>query len=61
MELFPLNAELLVLNSTAQITQALDPATKIAWNDLSQIVDFVFIGLHGGPEKMDQCKARLKC
>lgn len=49
MELFPLNAQQLVLNSTHEISQALDPATKIAWHDLPQLVDFVFIGLHGGP------------
>lgn len=49
MEIFPLNSQQLVLNSTAQISQAVDPATKIAWNDLPQLVDFVFIGLHGGP------------
>lgn len=49
MELFPLSAQQLVLNSTYEITQSLDPATKIAWHDLSQLVDFIFIGLHGGP------------
>lgn len=49
MELFPLNAQQLVLNSTHEIAQSLDPATKIAWHDLPQLVDFVFIGLHGGP------------
>ena len=49
MELFPLTPQLLVLNSTAQIEKELDPATKIAWNDVSTHVDFIFIGLHGGP------------
>ncbi len=49
MELFPLTSQLLVLNSTAQIEQEINPATKISWNDLSSLVDFVFIGLHGGP------------
>lgn len=49
MELFPLSAPQLVLNSTYEITQSLDLATKIAWHDLSQLVDFIFIGLHGGP------------
>lgn len=49
MELFPLNSVQLVLNSTHEIAQSLDPATKIAWHDLPSLVDFVFIGLHGGP------------
>lgn len=49
MELFPLSAQQLVLNSTHEIAQSLDLATKIAWHDLPQLVDFVFIGLHGGP------------
>jgi D-alanine--D-alanine ligase len=49
MELFPLTPQLLVLNSTAQIEKELDLNSKIAWNDLSKHVDFVFIGLHGGP------------
>lgn len=49
MELFPLSAPQLVLNSTHEITQSLNLATKIAWHDLPQLVDFVFIGLHGGP------------
>lgn len=49
MELFPLNAQQLVLNSTHEIAQSVDPATKIAWHNLSQFVDFIFIALHGGP------------
>lgn len=49
MELFPLTPQLLVLNSTAQIEKEIDPATKIAWDDLATLVDFIFIGLHGGP------------
>ena len=49
MELFPLTPQLLVLNSTAQIEKEIDPSTKIAWHDLSKSVDFIFIGLHGGP------------
>lgn len=48
MELFPLSQRLLVLNSTSQIESAIDITTKIKWNDLPQLVDFVFIGLHGG-------------
>ncbi len=49
MELFPLTPQLLVLNSTAQIESAIDVNTKINWHDLSTLVDFVFIALHGGP------------
>lgn len=48
MELFPLTSQLLVLNSTAQIEKAINQKTKIAWHDLPQLVDFIFIGLHGG-------------
>ena len=47
-ELFPLNHQQLVLNSTVQISKSLDPAAKLAWHDLPDIVDFVFIALHGG-------------
>jgi UDP-N-acetylmuramate--alanine ligase len=49
MELFPLSQQQLVLNSTAQIAQTLDPSHKIAWHDLPSHFDFIFIGLHGGP------------
>lgn len=49
MALFPLTQQLLVLNSTAQIAIALEQAKPVAWQDLASLVDFVFIGLHGGP------------
>ena len=49
MELFPLSQQQLVLNSTQEIAESLDQKNKIAWNDLATIVDFIFIGLHGGP------------
>lgn len=48
-ELYPLNQQLLVLNATAEIEHKLDRSTKINWHDLPSLVDFVFIGLHGGP------------
>ena len=48
MELYQVDQSLLVRNSTKEIESMLDQATKIAWNDLPTIVDFVFIGLHGG-------------
>jgi D-alanine-D-alanine ligase len=60
MELFPLTPHLLVLNSTAQIELAIDPATKIAWHDLAHYVDFVFIGLHGGPGENGSVQGTLE-
>jgi UDP-N-acetylmuramate--alanine ligase len=48
-ELYPLTQQLIVLNATAEIEGKLDRTTKINWHDLPQLVDFVFIGLHGGP------------
>ncbi|HZW60945.1 MAG TPA: ATP-grasp domain-containing protein [Candidatus Babeliales bacterium] len=48
MELFVINQALLVRNSTKEIVQGLDQATKIRWHDLPRMTDFVFIGLHGG-------------
>lgn len=48
MELYQINQSLLVRNSTHEIAQLLDRATKVAWHDLPQQVDFVFIALHGG-------------
>ncbi len=48
-ELYLLNQQLLVLNATAEIEHKLDRSTNINWHDLPQLVDFVFIGLHGGP------------
>ena len=48
MELYQLNQQQLVLNSTREIIQTLTPDTKILWHDLERLVDFVFIGLHGG-------------
>lgn len=49
IELYPLNQQLLVLNATAEIEHKLDRSTKINWHDLPKLVDFIFIGLHGGP------------
>jgi D-alanine-D-alanine ligase len=48
MELYTINTRLLVHNSTAEITQELNPANKIKWADLPTITDFVFNALHGG-------------
>ena len=60
MELFPLTPHLLVLNSTAQIEQAIDRSTKIAWHDLAAYADFVFIGLHGGPGENGSVQGTLE-
>lgn len=49
MELFPLSAHQLVLSSTQEIADSLDLSTKITWHDLPKLIDFAFIGLHGGP------------
>lgn len=48
LELYEINQQLLVRNSTKEITLGLTPEMKVKWSDLPQIADFVFIGLHGG-------------
>ncbi|MGE0009740.1 MAG: ATP-grasp domain-containing protein [Candidatus Babeliales bacterium] len=48
LELYRLNAKLLVCNNTGEIERQLTPDLFVAWNDLPKIADFVFIGLHGG-------------
>lgn len=48
LELFKLSHNQLIRNSTHEIAQILDPADKIAWHKLPELVDFVFIALHGG-------------
>jgi D-alanine-D-alanine ligase len=48
MELFHLNQQLLVRNSTKEIAELVTEDMKVTWSDLPQIADFVFIGLHGG-------------
>lgn len=48
MELYKLNNKQLVRKSTQEIQDMLDQQDKISWNDLPEIADFVFIGLHGG-------------
>ncbi len=49
MELFCLNKQQLVLNSTQEIAESVTCQEKITWHDLPHLVDFIFIGLHGGP------------
>ncbi len=48
MKLYPLNQSLLVRNSTKEIEDAIKGTTPLLWSDLPSMVDFVFIGLHGG-------------
>ncbi|MGE0206245.1 MAG: ATP-grasp domain-containing protein [Candidatus Babeliales bacterium] len=47
-ELYKLDARLLVASSTQEIESQLQPSMKVLWQDLPSLVDFVFIGLHGG-------------
>ncbi len=46
--LYAINNELLVKNTTQEISEKINKDTQIEWDDLSQLFDFVFIGLHGG-------------
>jgi len=48
LELFIITQSILVRNSTREIETLLKPDMKIRWSDLSNVADFVFIGLHGG-------------
>ena len=48
LELYHIDQNLLVRNSTKEIQLGLTPDMKVLWNDLPSLVDFVFIGLHGG-------------
>jgi len=49
LELFLLDNRLLVCHSTKEIQENLEAAKKIGWSDLPNLVDFVFIALHGAP------------
>lgn len=59
-ELYPLPQTLLVHNSTKEIEREIDCSTKIAWNDLPQHADFVFIALHGGAGENGAVQAMLE-
>jgi len=48
LELYKLDQKLLVLNTTQEIEEHLTPELKISWSQLPELVDFVFIALHGG-------------
>lgn len=48
LRLFHIDQKLLVKNTTAEIAGLLDRGHHVPWNNLAQLVDFVFIALHGG-------------
>lgn len=48
-ELFVIDNRILVCHSTKEIEDLLDESQKVGWSDLSGLVDFVFIALHGSP------------
>ncbi len=47
LKLYAIDQHLLVRNSTKEVAHGLTPDMRVAWNDLHELVDFVFIGLHG--------------
>ncbi len=47
LELYKIDPNLLVRNSTKEIVQGLTSAMRIDWDDLPNLIDFAFIGLHG--------------
>ena len=49
IELFILDNRTLVCHSTKEIEANLQSVRKIGWSDLPNLVDFVFIALHGSP------------
>jgi D-alanine--D-alanine ligase len=48
-ELFMLDNRLLVCHSTKEIESSVTDTMRIGWSDLPNLVDFVFIALHGSP------------
>lgn len=48
LDLYRINQSHLVRNSTKEIEQLVEPSLHVAWDDLPNIADFAFIGLHGG-------------
>lgn len=48
LELYAIDQRLLVRNSTKEIAQGLQPEMQIPWSKLPQVIDFAFLGLHGG-------------
>ncbi len=60
MKLHTITNAQLVRNSTKEITASLTKDQIIAWNDLPQTVDFVFIALHGGKGENGSVQGTLK-
>jgi len=48
LKLYRINQAQLALNSTEEIAESIEKSDSVAWNDLSKLFDFIFIGLHGG-------------
>lgn len=48
LQLYKITEQQLVRNSTEEIEEDLSQATALTWSSLRNLVDFVFIGLHGG-------------
>lgn len=48
MEIYRISDKLLISNSTREIEAQVEQSTHVRWTDLSQLVEFIFIGLHGG-------------
>lgn len=47
-QLYHVDPKLLVCNSTQEIAEHVQETQRVAWADLPELVDFVFIALHGG-------------
>ncbi len=47
-KIYSIEHSLLVKSSTQEITEALEESRNIPWSQLPNVVDFVFIALHGG-------------
>lgn len=48
LELYALDNRLLISNTTREIEESVTPAMRVSWSDLPTLIDFAFIGLHGG-------------
>jgi len=46
--IYQISQNLLIRNTTNEIYEGLDLNNKVLWSNLPKLVDFVFIGLHGG-------------
>ncbi len=46
--LYRLTTKLLVCNTTQEIEEQLTPDLQVSWQQLPELIDFIFIALHGG-------------